>query len=677
MITSLLDELDDKGSDQENQIEHDSYNHNNINSNKNEYKPSQNNNSESPNDIIVKYTISYRKALDNLKEKNYLSAREQYKTCYELAKTKLHDNVKIIDCLINISICDFYNGEFSLSISNLEQANNIYSSKTNFITPLRKTHLGVKLFANYAISNLTIVKTSSCLDNINTIIIMITKEQNIKKQLSLIHSVIYTLFRLDSLVTTNDLNGDGNYNNNKIISHIIKGFHKFLKDENFDHLIFSFKEASDRYKEIKDMNGFYYALFYQYVAQYNVARNENQINDLKNKVSAVNKFIIGNDISNEVKEKDVEKIMKEFREKAKCCTKIFKMLYALEDELIKKNARATQSTVNNNDIDNNLSRSFDKSHLFTNERISSPIFIKLLLRYSRNFLEEECENNPTAAATSLLNELTLLMSKINNEEIDISKVKLSIFDPEITGALKQLFDNLIILYYRENLRQNFTIYQQKAQKTSRKEYNDMINAFSQTHYQAIRNGSKLIKVNFSSKGVKTHYYKIDTLNETFQIRSKQNDKNPSKSIHLNNEIIKIVYGISTQNIKKKILSSGDKNELALFNYPWRFLSIITEERTIDLYFEDEQLKNWFYGLKFYYSDSNLPYKMSSTNKFVLTLLKFKIVYKLKIAFQNNTQFKDNDPGLKDIVRDLVAEKGIQNFSFIKLFLLYNRLLLSD
>ena len=140
MITSLLDELDDKVSE-----------HNEQPVSNNDFKSPRNTNvntNEEPNDSIVQYVISYRKALDNLKEKNYLSAREQYKSCYELSKTKLKDNIKSIDCLINIAICDFYNGEFNLSISNLEQANKIYSSQESFATVLQKEHLGLKLFSN-------------------------------------------------------------------------------------------------------------------------------------------------------------------------------------------------------------------------------------------------------------------------------------------------------------------------------------------------------------------------------------------------------------------------------------------------------------------------------------------------------------------------------------------------
>ena len=662
MITSLLDELDDKVSDHDDQPV-----------NNNEFKSPRNTNvntNEEPNDSLVQYVISYRKALDNLKEKNYLSAREQYKSCYEISKTKLKDNIKSIDCLINIAICDFYNGEFNLSISNLEQANKIYSSQESFATVLQKEHLGLKLFSNYAISNLTILKLNDCIDNINSAISIIKKEQNIKKQLSLTHSLIYSLFRLDSLVTINELTIADNYNSNKIISHIIKGFHQFLKDENFEHLINSFKEASDRYKEIKDTNGFYYALFYQYVSQYNIARNSNQINELKNKVSAVNKYIIGSDISGDVKEKDIETIMKDFRDKAKCAAKIFKMLYEIEDDLIIRNNKNAQI-----EEDPNLSKTLDKSHLFTNEKISSPIFIMLLLRYSKNFLIEESESNPSVAVTNLLNELTLIESKIQQKEIDISKVKLNSFDPEITSALKQLFDNLILLYYREKLRGKFNTYVSISRKLTRRETADKLRSFCQANYQLIRTGSRLTKVNYTSSGTKSHYYKIDTLNETFQVRNKVTDKNPSSSFHLNDGIIKIVYGISTQNIKRKILSSGNREEIILFEYPWRFMSFVTYQRSIDLYFEGEQLKSWFYGLKFYYDDSSIPYKMTSCNKFVLTMMKFKIVYKLRNAYQNG-QLKE-DSGLKDIVRDLAQEKGIQNFSFIKLFLLYNKLVASE
>ena len=59
--------------------------------------------------------------------------------------------------------------------------------------------------------------------------------------------------------------------------------------------------------------------------------------------------------------------------------------------------------------------------------------------------------------------------------------------------------------------------------------------------------------------------------------------------------------------------------------------------------------------------------------FVLTKMKFKIVNKLRTSFQND-KLKENDNESKQIIKELSKEKGIQNISFCKILLLYNKLI---
>ena len=127
-------------------------------------------------------------------------------------------------------------------------------------------------------------------------------------------------------------------------------------------------------------------------------------------------------------------------------------------------------------------------------------------------------------------------------------------------------------------------------------------------------------------------------------------------------------------LKKKILSKEKDNEfIKLINFPWRFISIITKERPIDLYCEDNQINNWFYGLKHHFNINNMPYKIMSTNRYILTKIKFKIVQKLKKSFQNDN-LKENDNESKQIVKELSREKGVQNYSFCKLLIFYDKLI---
>ncbi len=65
------------------------------------------------------------------------------------------------------------------------------------------------------------------------------------------------------------------------------------------------------------------------------------------------------------------------------------------------------------------------------------------------------------------------------------------------------------------------------------------------------------------------------------------------------------------------------------NSPWLFLSIITRERSLDLYIEEPQLIKWFYGLKKHLRDMSHSYKLISVSKFVLTKTKLKLIHQLQ------------------------------------------------
>ena len=641
-----------------------------INKNINDILNNQNqiNNNEDPYTYYVKYVQENRKGFESLKEKNYLSGKTNYEKCYNISSQYLKDKVKQIDSLINMSVCDFYNGNFEGSVKDLDIADNIYKTiniQEDNIIPRIYAHLGLKLYSNYCMSNMAVNKTKESVGNIRKIEGIIRAEPNPQKEESYLRSVVYTLFRVNSLSNCDSLEiGDFN-NNNKIIAHIMKGFQQFLQNGNYEILCTCFAEAMNKYSEIKDNNGYLFSSFYYNVTLYQMGKStENDINNIKKNLSVFNKKVISNELINDVKEKDFDSVMREFKEKADASIEIFKILTNLEKECMQK--------ILENKSDDDLSRSklLDKSHIFTNEKISSPIFIKLLIKYSLNFLNEE--NDISDNTRILSNELSNLLNKINNEEIDISKIKLKFLDPTLTNSLKQLFDNLIYIYYKHLLRKGFNKYRNAFCKENIIQYDNQINDFFVANYNKIESGDQLKKINYTSNGIKSHYYKISKTD--FQQKEKKADKTASKSYNLKKSVIKVMYGFSSQNIKKKILSKEKDNEfIKLINFPWRFISIITKERPIDLYCEDNQINNWFYGLKHHFNINNMPYKIMSTNRYILTKIKFKIVQKLKKSFQNDN-LKENDNESKQIVKELSREKGVQNYSFCKLLIFYDKLI---
>lgn len=344
----------------------------------------------------------------------------------------------------------------------------------------------------------------------------------------------------------------------------------------------------------------------------------------------------------------------------------------------------------------NLSRSFDRSHLFTNEMISSEQMIKYLLKYSQNILEEEHESS-SKEAQSLINEINLLLSKIEEGQIDISKINIADIGNEIAQSLKTLFDNLAIIYFKSLKKRHFALFLEKTKLLSQKYFNQTIYNYMQKHFDSIKQGMFLYKVNYTSSGKLKRFYKINKFEENFEIKVKKTDKQVSKKYNLIEEIFKITYGVSTQNLINKLVN--DPNN---FGYKWMYLSIITKDRSIDLYVgkknekEDDEsevkneedkdngnedgnqslnsnckIKDWFYGMKFFYTERKLNYKMMSCTKFVLVRIKLKSVQKMEKKMKklsNNEKKKEAD----EVLEQIVGELGVQKISFVKLFLFYKK-----
>ena len=375
------------------------YNHNFSDNNS---ENDNNKNNEITNKYKIQYIIESRKGFENLIDKNYLSAKSNYLKCFEYSSTYLSkDKQKIIDSLINLSITEFYDAEFEKSLEYINQAHNVYIN-TNFYDDNINTNtlneLGIKLYTNFILSNLSLNNYDDCLKNANEIVKIIQneiKKNNKEKAKNYFQDCVYTLFRVNTLknsdsVLMDEFNLEENINNNnkkKIINHIMKGFQEFLKSKNYEFLYNHFKEANDKYKEIEDKNGYYFTFFYQYVSLFELGKlNEKEIEQIKKKISVCNKKVIGSEFEN-LKEKSIDVVIKEFKEKSECAVNIFNILLNVENE-IENNFNNDNSNVENESEILSQSKILDKSHLFTNEKISTPIFIKLLLSYSLNYLKK-------------------------------------------------------------------------------------------------------------------------------------------------------------------------------------------------------------------------------------------------------------------------------------------------
>ena len=99
------------------------------------------------------------------------------------------------------------------------------------------------------------------------------------------------------------------------------------------------------------------------------------------------------------------------------------------------------------------------------------------------------------------------------------------------------------------------------------------------------------------------------------------------------------------------------------------LLYILQKKSIDLYLENDQVDTWFYGLQ-NFTKNGVEYKISSTNKFLLNKVKYRIVIKLKCAVNDGEIVEEKSVNL---VKKILKEKAVQNITFTKLILLYNKL----
>ena len=120
------------------------------------------------NEYYIEYIIENRKGYENIKEKNYFTGLNCYEKCYEISKNNLKDKVKQIDSLINKSICNVFNRNYEESIKDLELSEKIYNSiNKSDISQRIYTHLGLKLYTNFCMSNMAFNKTKEAINNIN------------------------------------------------------------------------------------------------------------------------------------------------------------------------------------------------------------------------------------------------------------------------------------------------------------------------------------------------------------------------------------------------------------------------------------------------------------------------------------------------------------------------------
>ena len=715
-------------------------------SNLNEKEKSNNNNNKKSihlNDIIFikdEYYINYiklkRKGFKNILDKNYVNGYSTFSECYELSSKYLKDKIKQIDSLINMSICQYYNGNFNNSITLLFNAKKLFATISLgecHISLRDKIRLGIKLYTNSSMSNLSFNNYKESINDIKYIIDLIEQENNLEKKLELYKYTIYLLFKADTLLNIknendiiNNIKNNFNYNssdknlidlngikNNKEINDIyidtqnekiMNDFLSCLKYKNFLIILNSFIENASLYKKNENMLQYYFCIFNQYLITYNNTintqeNNEENINEIKERLFICYKNLVGEEISTKIKEKnknkDIFQFLNEFNKKMECAFEIFSLLENYEKSI----NNITQDLYKEKKDDKIIDKKKYKNKFKLNEE--SPFLVKLCLKYSLNYLnkkrdflinnannkkqtknknennDSEINNNSEETINNLnllIKELEILIKKINSYEIDISSIKKTKINPDIINNIKILFQHLSKINYKSLIYLTFHKFREKLLKIKLNEMYLNIDNFLDKNYELIIKGMRLMKINYSSKGHKYYFYNIDSDSNTLQIRQKEGDPYPIVSYNLFKDVTKITYGIKSKNLIKKLKNKNECNDETrkYLRMPWRFISFVLQKKSIDLYLENDQVDTWFYGLKnFTKKDVNdVEYKISSTNKFLLNKVKYRIVIKLKCAVNDGEIVEEKSVNL---VKKILKEKAVQNITFTKLILLYNKL----
>ena len=695
MLTSLFDENDNNTNIHKNNINNNNSKNNDSNSSDYIIKSDRNMQSSysindsyeikdpktdilKKNENYIKYVTLNREGYEFIHKKDYSSGLKKFNECKNYLNDLNDLNNKIQKCylLINISICHYYNGNFTESRKVINEAKSLNDSISleEKISTTQKLELALKLFINSSLVNLSINNYDESKEDINNLISIIKEEKDYNKKYSYYKRIILTLFKVKSLINFDE---DNNVENsfdekqeNLPVKIIMKDFLNYLlnKDCDFGALIKTFKKATQKYKSLNDYNGYYFSLFYQYLLIYDQQKNNSdleEINEIKKNISISNNNLIGEEFINYVKVKDIDKLLSEFKGKIYCVCEIFQLLQKYEEKIFKSNEYEEDE---DEDEESERKNILSKNHI----KINSPIFVKLLLKYNLYYLEKKKENSKNKENNNknlsddnynvLIKELKLIIKKIESDEINIDNINLDLLDEDMIKSFKNLFTNLIYLRKKTKL----YLYN-KIKKLANNELFDKILEFLHSNGKNLRQGLDLFKINFKTNGYKLRFYSIDGKNLLFNIRKKSADPNPSKSYSLKNDIIKVQYGIKSQNLKKSLLS---EHNIQLLRKPWLFISIITKSRSIDLYSPEEKeegINTLFYGLKYYFVKNDMNYKINSTTYFLLVKIKIKLALKIRKKLKDKS--KDNKSSLDYL---LVTEKAIQKIPFIKLFLLYNK-----
>ena len=626
--------------------------------NEKDYSYSENEDNEIPNDLSLEritlesnYIKENIKAFQLIRKRNYIEATKTYKTCINIAE-ELKDNYKIRDSHCNYSISLFYNGKIEESIKILNTNYKNHLKEQNLNDDMKNIILDLKILSNLSIANLSLNKIEDSKKSFNNLCNILEKQDDTQTQLNLIKIVLYIFFRVDSLADMNENinekiiieeNSEQSELNKKIIKKIINSFHSYLKNNDIKIWINCLKEEIENLKTINDYNGMIFAIFNLESSLYIKSveeKDDKNIQSSLSKFSSLIKVLLG---ENNFDESNVKIILNNIKQKMKQAVDMYKKLYNLESNVIMK-LRDKKINVEKEKKSNN------------DYNMNSPILVKILLKNSLKYVKDYIKDQDLCK--QIEGQITKTIQVLSDKNYNNFSIKLNSISPEISKVILKLLNNLLSIYSKCKLRKYINIYRHNIGKKKIKKTNIFVDHFIDSYYKGIQLGDSLVKINFNNKSTKTHFYKLLLKKNCIQVYQKENDNNVYKEINFNS-IIKITFGIHSQNLKNKIGSLPN-------HQAWLYMSFILSNRSLDLCLNENQIKKWYYGLSQYLKNVNKEYKSISRSKYILNRCKMKMANKI---INSNLKNKINDSETK-LKIGKVNETGMNKISFIKLLLLY-------
>ena len=582
---------------------------------------------------------------------------------------QLRDKDKINESKCNIGIVYFHLGKLDDAVNYIQKCYEYISvicQANSGQNTIQNLNLLCKSGSNLCMCLITLNSDDgNSLSIIDDILNILSKEEDLYKQLYCIQYLNFSLFKVKSLIN-NEYNVNYDYNRdyyiindendeyNEVNKLLADSLNNFIEDENYESWINILNQIQQKMLKLKDNNGFSYIEFnkllaiclknenennYQYKNNEDL-QNNNELNEARMKLIALFHTIYQN--NNDMNEKDdfsnnqkppitneyINDLILDYKLKLKSIKNIYQMLYSFEEQL-DGNIQSQEYYPNNNKsiIKKRKFKKIDddKQENKFNININSEYFIKLLLNYSIYDFKENIRD--INLRNNLINEAKETKELIDSKKLDISNINLSAFDPEISQSLSTMFENILTIYRRNKLKNCFSDYKIKVKKQA---YNNSdsdkkIKIFFEKQYFFIYKGENIKKINYGTSGIKEHFYQIDYENDLFESFSTDQSANKPEKTYDFDDILKIQVGFKTKNINSKLnnLNIQRKDE------PYLFLSILLRNRSIDLYFDRlESAKKWFYGFYYYLKISKRKYKISSCTSYILFRIKCKIINRL-------------------------------------------------